>query len=404
MKKYVDKITALLLCMVMILSVQGCGTFDDKETNDTTAKVTETAAETTTEEPTTEPFQPVEINIKMVGDILMHSGVSKSGLMNDGTYNYDHMFANIKSEIQTADIAMANQEVILGGTELGLSGYPLFNAAYEVGDALVNAGFNVVLHATNHAMDKGATGIENCLNFWRTKHPETAVLGIAASQEEADKIYIYEKDGVKVAILNYTYSTNGISLPTGRPYMVSMLENTKVVSDIKKADALADFVIVVPHWGMEYTHVPVNQPGIYDEVGWAQTMADSGADLIIAAHPHVIQPVEWITAADGRQVLCYYSLGNFISTQDTSGARMLGGMADVTIESKEDGTVAIKECSVIPVVTHRVFGQGNITTYKLSDYTDALAAVNTIRQFDTGFSVQYCKDLAKQVFGDFYKE
>ena len=95
------------------------------------------------------------VTLKMVGDVLLHTPVSDSGLMADGSYNYDHLFANVKNEIGSADIALVNQEVILGGTEMGLSGYPAFNGAYEVGDSLVSAGFDVILHATNHTIDRG---------------------------------------------------------------------------------------------------------------------------------------------------------------------------------------------------------------------------------------------------------
>lgn len=408
MRKLTTKAASLLLALILALSLAACGSFDDKENdggkNNQGAAQETTTEEPTTEEPTTEPFVPTTINIKMVGDMLMHEGVSKSGLMDDGTYNYDHLFTHVRDDIQAADIAIINQEVILGGIELGISGYPSFNTVYEVGDALVNAGFNVVLHATNHTIDKGAVGVDNCINYWKTKHPDVAALGINQTAEDVENIYVYEQGDIKVAILNYTYATNGIPLPSGREYIVNMLEKERVVNDLKKADELADFVIVCPHWGPEYKYEPWNEPGsIYDEVGWAQLMADNGADLIIAAHPHVIQPVEWIEGANGNRTLCYYSLGNFVSNQDQA-PRMLGAMADITIENNEAGEVFIKEYGVTPLITHKVFGQKAITTYKLSEYTEELAARNTINNDDPVFSIQFCKDLCRQVFGDLYKE
>lgn len=119
-----------------------------------------------------------EFSLVMVGDVLLHTPVSDSGLMEDGSYNYSHLFRNVRNDIEEADLALVNQEVILGGTELGLSGYPAFNGAYEVGDALVEAGFDVVLHATNHALDKGRRGILNCINYWRTSQPDMGVIGL----------------------------------------------------------------------------------------------------------------------------------------------------------------------------------------------------------------------------------
>lgn len=405
MKKFNGKLLSLLLTVALIMGMSGCGITNEVSDNDVSNVTTENVTEeTTTEEPTTPPFQPTTINIKMVGDMLMHTGVSDSGLMEDGTYNYDHLFTHVKEDIQSADIAIVNQEVILGGTELGISGYPTFNAAYEVGDALVNAGFNVVLHATNHTIDKGATGVDNCINYWKTNHPEIGVLGINQTAEDVNNIYVYEQGDIKVAILNYTYGTNGIALPTGREYIVNLLDEERIVNDLKKANELADFVIVCPHWGPEYKHEPWNEPGsIYDQVGWAQLMADNGADLIIGAHPHVIQPVEWIEGANGNKTLCYWSLGNFVSNQDKA-PRMVGAMADITIENNEAGQVYIKDYGVIPLVTQKLFGRGAITTYKLSDYTEELASQNGILKNDAAFSLQYCKDLCRQVFGDLYKE
>lgn len=410
MREINRKIKSILMAIVLMVMITGCGNKDDSVTvngtagNKTDTTIEHTTQEPTTEEPTTEPFVPTEINIKMIGDILMHDGVTNSGLLEDGTYNYDHIFANVRNEIQAADIAIVNQEVILGGKELGLSGYPCFNGPFEMGDALVNAGFNVVLHATNHALDKGATGIDNCLNFWKTSYPDVAVIGVAQTKEESENIYVYEQNGIRIAILNYTYGTNGIALPTGREYMVNMLDENRIISDLKRAKEMSDFVIVCPHWGPEYKHEPWNEPGsIYDQVGWAKLMADNGADLIIAAHPHVIQPVEWITGKDGNKTLCYYSLGNFVSNQDKA-PRMLGAMADITISNTEDGQIYIKDYGVIPIVTHKLFGRQAITTYKLSDYTEELAAQNKINNEDGIFSLQYCKDLCRQVFGDLYKE
>lgn len=401
------KCMAVMMAALLSVSMAACGALKDKgsEKEATTPKQTEKITEAPTEEPTTEePFVPTSLNIKMVGDMLMHDSVSRSGVMSDGSISYDHFFVHVKDELQSADICMVNQEVMIGGEELGITGYPTFNCRYEVGDALVNAGFNVVLHATNHTIDKGAKGVDNCINYWETKHPEIAYIGINKTAEDVNDIYVFEQDGIKVAILNYTYGTNGIPLPAGREYIVNMLDEERIKSDLKKADEMADFVIVCPHWGPEYKHEPWNEPGsIYDQVGWAKIMADNGADLILAAHPHVIQPVEWIEGANGNKTLCYWSLGNFISAQD-EGPRMVGAMADVTIENNENGEVFIKEYGVIPLVTQKLFGSGLTTTYKLSDYTDELAGQNKIKVECPQFSVEYCKELCRKVFGDLYKE
>ena len=126
-------------------------------------------------------------------------------LSEGGNYDFSAVFAQMKEEIQAADLALVNQEVILGGAQLGVSGYPAFNAPYELGDALADTGFDVILHATNHALDKGKKGILNCLSFWQENYPDIAVLGIHDSQEAQQEIYVYEQQGIRIAILNYTY-------------------------------------------------------------------------------------------------------------------------------------------------------------------------------------------------------
>ena len=151
---------------------------------------------------------PVTINVMMIGDMLIHRGVYRSGTTDNVNYNFDHLFANILDDIEEADMRIVNQETILGGTEMGLDEYPNFNSPQEIGDAEVEAGFNIILHATNHALDKGLTGLNTTVSYWRTNHPEMSVLGIYDSQEDADEIYVYEKEGFKVAVLNYTYGTN----------------------------------------------------------------------------------------------------------------------------------------------------------------------------------------------------
>ena len=136
-----------------------------------------------------EIMAPVEVKLVMIGDMLLHDVVQYTGEMPDGTYNYDHFFTHIKQDIQNADVAVVNQEVIIGGAEFGISGYPDFNCREEVGDALVKAGFDIVLHATNHSMDRGQKGIENCMNFWDSRYPQIKYLGLNRTQQDYENSY-----------------------------------------------------------------------------------------------------------------------------------------------------------------------------------------------------------------------
>ncbi len=355
--------------------------------------------ETETLVPEPEELPPPSISLVMVGDILLHTPVEESALQEDGSYNFDAVFANVKEEIEVADLALVNQEVILGGTELGISGYPAFNAPHEAGHALVNAGFDVILQGTNHALDKGKKGLLSCLDFWQEEYPHIAVLGISETQEEQDSIYIYEQEGICIAILNYTYGTNGIPLPSDMPYAVDLLEKEKVVADLQKAEEMADFTIVCPHWGTEYKLKPSAE-----QEKWAQIFLENGADLVLGTHPHVIEPIEWLTDEEtGNEMLVYYSLGNFVNWTSSSGEgianRMVGGMANVTIGFDENGNLSITDYGVTALVCHLQEGINGVTTYTLSEYTEEQGATNAIIAQDGNFSREYCVNLCNEVWG-----
>lgn len=405
------KVMNMICCMVCVLLLAGCAGNNTEEAEATqiatpaptlvpTPEPTPEPTPVPTPEPTPTPTpEPTEISLIMVGDMLLHTPVENAAKQEDGSYNFDAIFANMKDEIEAADLAIVNQEVIIAGEEFGISGYPAFNAPYAVGDALVKTGFDVVCHGTNHALDKGRKGLVSCLNFWETQYPDIAVLGINGSVEEQEEIYIYEQDDISIAILNYTYGTNGIPLPESMPFAVDMLEKEKVIADIQRAEELADFTVVCPHWGTEYKLEPSSE-----QKRWTEIFLDNGVDLVLGTHPHVIEPVEWVKDEEtGHEMLVYYSIGNFVNWTSGTGAgvanRMVGGMAQVTI-TIEEGKVFIAEYGVEPVVCHLEEGVNGVTVYKLSEYTTELADANCIRQQDATFTLEYCLELCEKVWGE----
>ena len=361
--------------------------------------VTESVSETETEW----VYEGPEISIVMVGDMLMHTPVEESAKQEDGTYSYDVLFANTVEGIQAADLAIVNQEVIIAGEKYGISGYPAFNAPFELGHDLVEAGFDVICHGTNHALDQGKKGLKSCLSFWEENYPEIPVLGIHDSQADQDDIYVYEQDGVKIAVLNFTYGTNGISLPSDMPYAVDMLEEEKVVVALEKAEELADFTIVCPHWGNEY------ELGVAgSQKKWAEIFLENGVDLVIGTHPHVIEPIEMLIDEEtGQSMLVYYSIGNYCNWTSSSGEgianRMVGGMAQITIGLDESGKAYIMEYGVEPVVCHLSEGTNGVSVYFLEDYTEELAEQNRIIHQDANFSYNYCVELCDKVWGDIWR-
>ncbi len=382
-----------------------------------TPEATPTPSPTNTPTPTPTP-EPVSVVFVAVGDDLVHQGVYKSGFQADGTRNYDHLFAQTKYLMEDADIAVMNQETIFGSAQGNndLKSYPSFNSPVELTDALVNAGFNVVTHATNHAYDMGIDGLLYSAKYWKEHHPETLVLGIYETEEEQNEIPILEVNGIKFAMLNYTYSHNWSTFAKPAEGHLNMLcpydpetrvidfnsLNPRVIEDIKKAEEIADFTIVFPHWGTEY----VNDHTAVQE-NMAKQMTEAGADLIVGTHPHVIEPVVWITSDNGNRSLCYYSLGNYTSTQDEV-LRLLGGMAKLTITKDVTGTY-IDENTVkaIPLVTHYQ-GSGNLAkgTYSLANYTPELAKAHgiTARKGNTEkykVTVEKFTEHAQKVFGEY---
>lgn len=404
------------ICCILFMVLGACGKSSEGESLSSMEQDAGSVAEITpaptleptpqpTEAPTPEPTATPtptpapEINLVMVGDMLMHERVVASGLQEDGSYNFDHLFMHVQEKIEGADLALVNQETILGGTELGLSGYPCFNSPYELGVAEADAGFDVILHGTNHTLDKGKRGVLNCINFWEETYPEIAWLGMNDSQQMQDEeIYIYEQNGIKIAILNYTYGTNGIATPADMPYLVNYMEEEKVIADIQKAEELADFTVVCPHWGNEYyLGVASNQKT------WTKIFLEQGVDLVLGTHPHVIEPVEWVFDEAGHEMLVYYSLGNFVNGTSGTGAgvmnRCVGALADVTIGRDDSGKVVVLEYDAIPLVCHIAEGE-EYTVWYLEEYTEELAKENLICSQDGDFSLENCKALVEQVWGE----
>lgn len=303
-----------------------------------------------------------EITMVAVGDNLIHNSIIKSGKTEDG-YDFDYMYKNIKDYINQFDLKVINQETVLINDASKYSGYPQFGSPIQIGEAAINAGFNMVTQATNHAYDKREQGILDSLNFWQ-EH-DIHVLGI---HDKEENVYIYETKTMKIALLNYTYGLNGFSLPSDKQYLVDLLYSDKVWEDLKYAEENADITIVFVHWGTEYTHKETKE-----QKRMAKLLADNGADLIIGCHPHVIEPLKTIIAEDGREVPCFYSLGNFVSAQ-SEPARMLGAAAEVKI-TNNNGNV-IFETKMKPLVTHIQKGYSSYSAYLLDDYTEELASMH----------------------------
>lgn len=312
-----------------------------------------------------------------VGDNLYHQSLIDAGASEDGNWNYDKIYTHITDAIKDADIRMIDQETVFTTDHDSVSSYLSFATPTEVGDAIVKAGFNVVESANNHIDDFGEGFLTDTLNFWKTKYPDVTLLGIHDSQEDADTVKIREVNGIKIAFLDYTYDTNvgGIE---GKDYMIDMIRKEKITTMIQKAKQQADCIIFVAHWGTEDETMPNEY-----EKQWAAYLMEQGVNVIIGGHPHVLQPYGRISDGKGNETVVFYSLGNFVSTQQKL-EELLGGMAKFTIQKTvENGKTSIQILTptVEPLVMHYNSDAGEFGPYMLSDYTEELASQNGVQKY-----------------------
>ena len=256
------------------------------------------------------------LSLLFLGDIMQHdSQIADAYNKNTGTYDYKPCFQYVKPYIEAVDLAIGNLEVTLAGKPY--KGYPQFSAPDELLIALKDLGMDVIVTANNHSVDRGKAGVErtiamlDSLNILHT--------GTFKSQQEKDRSHplIIEKHGFRIALLNYTYGTNG--LPVTKPNVVNMLDTAAIRKDLIRAVGMnPDVIIVFPHWGGEYQRLPSQTQKQVTELCFK-----FGAHLVIGSHPHVVQPMEW-RKRDNRLVA--YSLGNFVSGQRkryTDGGAMI---------------------------------------------------------------------------------
>lgn len=292
-----------------------------------------------------------EASIFMVGDALIHSNVYEDARCADGSYDFKPMLEQIKPISIKYDLKYYNQETILGGATLGYSSYPRFNSPTEVGDAFLDAGFNLVSLATNHTMDKGEAGVINSVNYWKSKE-NVVYSGQWTSSEEREESHVYNINGISYAFFSYTTWTNGLETPAGKEYLNNVYSPEKAAADIAKVKDLADVIIVAMHWGTEYSLGVSSQ-----QTEIANYLSSLGVNLIIGAHPHVVEPVEYIN--DGKTFVIY-SLGNFISDQ-IGIERLTGLMMEVTIKKVVDVddtvTISIDSPKAELIYTYSKYGR-----------------------------------------------
>ncbi|HJC10826.1 MAG TPA: CapA family protein [Candidatus Blautia merdigallinarum] len=313
------------------------------------------------------------LHIRAVGDNLIHEAFIEAGRDND--WDFDFLYENIRDDISEADLASVNQETPLTTEHENAAGYPDFNTPSEVGDALADAGFDIVTQATEHAFDQEETGIKDTISFWEDNHENVTLLGIHNSENDPSYQIIEEKN-FKIAVMNYsTMLSENHSIPEESSHMVNIYSEEQAQTDLEAAKEEADVTIVYLHGGQDESVEPEER--LKERV---QFLTEQGADVIICSHPHILKGYEKIERSDGKETLVYYSLGNFVSDQ-ASLENLLGGMADFTLKKNGD-EITIEDYSMIPLVMHYNEDYTECSVYKLEDYTDELAQEHGIHEED----------------------
>jgi poly-gamma-glutamate capsule biosynthesis protein CapA/YwtB (metallophosphatase superfamily) len=336
-KKSKHKLTlfASIISLTLLLTISTLlfSMYLDREHSVTSTTIKQISDHTTKLENFTYKNYSATISLAAVGDILIHGTVYKDAKTNEG-YDFKPNIASVKHLLQSPDITIANQETILGGSEIGLSTYPQFNSPYEVADALSDAGVDIVSIANNHTLDRGEKAVFNATAYLDKIGME--YVGGYRDQADKERIRVLNRNGIRIAFLSYTYGTNGIPVPKGKEYLVNLIDPENIKVDIAAAKQVADVLAVSMHWGNEYQLYPNDE-----QKSLAQMLANEGVDLIIGHHPHVLQPMEWITREDGNKTFVVYSLGNFLSGQ-VKNYKDIGGILQIDITKQlKDNTSTV---------------------------------------------------------------
>jgi len=289
---------------------------------------------------------PDTLTLMFIGDVMSHGPQVTAAQLDDGTYDYEPCYRFLASYIASADLCIANMEVPLAGAPY--TGYPQFSCPDAMMSQLFEAGVDVFLTSNNHTCDKGAKGIRRTIQVMdslRIPHVGTYLDSMDFQQRNP---LIVERNGFRIAVLNYTYGTNGIPAPN--PFVVNLLDSVSIARDIARARELkADYIVVMPHWGIEYERHQNKM-----QMGYAHYMYECGADMVIGGHPHVVQPVTLENRNEYglAQRITAYSLGNFVSNQRK---RYTDGGIIVKCELVRDtnGVIRVTDYEYLPYWVYR---------------------------------------------------
>ena len=309
---------------------------------------------------TTSQQEPITFSLAAIGDVMCHN-TQYMDAYNSSTDSYDfsYVFEDIQTYIQSADISIGSLETTFAGKDRGYSNYPTFNSPEQLAYDLSEMGLDVLSTAGNHALDKGFSGLSNTLDVLDDANISHS--GTYRSQEDRDSVLIKDVKGVKVAILSYTYGTNGIPVPSDKEFCVNLIDKDLIKKDIENAKSQnADVIISCMHWGIEYQTTPNDE-----QEDLADFLFENGVYIILGNHPHVLQPMEKrsVTLADGTAEDCFvvYALGNFICDQNSENTRN-SIILNLDITKNAGGKISIDK---VDYVTIYMYKNSNLSIRKM---------------------------------------
>ncbi len=371
----------------------------------TTTVPTETTTEATTTVTTVPPDRNETISFLAVGDNLIHSSIYNQAFArgNEQFYDFEFAYKNVADLIEQAEISVINQETLICNDVFEPSTYPRFNSPNDLGDYMIDIGFDVFTIANNHTLDKGTDGLSACFDYWDSKKPDVITAGAYRNSVDKENIRILERDSVAFSFLSYTEFLNGLSLPNDSEMIIGDVNKIdEMIADVKSAKEISDICVVSLHWGTENSDViSSSQRDI------AKQLSNAGADIIIGTHPHVLRDIEIIERDDGTKTICAYSLGNFISAQSV-GQNLIGGILQFDINVKISGETgellepfSFENIELVPTVTHYEYPYSDVRLYKFSDYTEELALKHGVKSPEN-FTYSYiCEILQKNISPEF---
>lgn len=286
-----------------------------------------------------------------IGDIMCHNTQYMDAYNQEtGAYDFSYVFEDISFYTKTADISIGSLETTFAGEEEGYSSYPTFNTPDSLAYELKSIGLDVLSTAGNHALDKGFDGLSRTIDV--LDDADIAHLGTYKSQEEQDKVLFKYVKGVKIAFINYTYGTNGITVPSDKEFCVNLIDKDLIKKHIETAkEGNADIIVACMHWGSEYKTTPSTS-----QTELADFLFQNGVDIVLGNHPHVLEPMEkrTITLEDGttKDGFIIYSLGNFIADQNAKNTRN-SVILNLTITKHTDGKVTIDKADYVPIYMYK---------------------------------------------------